>query len=490
MGPRELYSKGRLSACLQLTANASSPSDRIVRARAFIRLTRYSDARAVITETVSTNADEAAYLQALESTCYALQGSIGMARRALSAIPAETYSSETQFEVAYARSLLGWVESDPDEMDRALDSVHVSNAPGLYGQWLYARSWTAALRGQYVEQLKLLEQATIHIMETPEAYDASLLASATQSMVHLVREIAAPDTFDFAIRTAESIPWTPDLERERFLTFRGLAWAYALRGSHEKALQYSYFARDIAPSVLWVTACYADQAYLARMAGENSSADALLRHAIACAQETDWTSHGEERVAILNLIELAADRDLTMANRLLDIYEAIPVALAPQLALARDRRLRAMEEYARGNVLAASGERSAAIALLSSAYSIFQSIDYAWRAAAAALRLHAITAASSWLALAGEAVRDFSESSVAADIRRRAAIAEDPIEAALTPAQRRVFALLCDGLTDKEIAQNLGISPETVKNHAARVRAAFGVHSRAALIAASHRRAG
>jgi DNA-binding NarL/FixJ family response regulator len=367
-------------------------------------------------------------------------------------------------------------------------AAFVSDSPHLYGQWLFAASWIAALREQYVEQLQLLEKAVAHIAEIPAAHDVSLLASAVRSLVHLVREISAPQTFEFAIRMAESVPWTTDLERERFLTFRGLAWAHALRGAHEKALQYAYFARDIAPSVLWVTACYADQAYLARMAGENWSADALLRHAIACAQETDWSSHGEERVAILNLIELIADRDLATARRLLDIYDGIPVALSPQLALARDHRLRAMEEYARGNIHSAAGERTAAIELLTSAYSIFHSIRYAWRAAATALRLHAITKDAAWLQLAGEAVADFADSSVAQDIRRRVAEAQDT-SSALTPAQRRVFGLMCEGLSDKQIASALGISPDTVKNHAAKVRAAFGVRSRAALIAASHRKA-
>jgi DNA-binding NarL/FixJ family response regulator len=157
--------------------------------------------------------------------------------------------------------------------------------------------------------------------------------------------------------------------------------------------------------------------------------------------------------------------------------------------LARDRRLHAMEEYARGNVLAASGDRAAAVGLLSGAYATFSSINYAWRAAAAALRLHAITDDNAWLARASEAVTDFSESSVARDIRHKAAGAEDPRFATLTPAQRRVFEMICEGLTDKQIAQNLQISPDTVKNHAARVRVAFGVHSRAALIAAIHRKA-
>jgi DNA-binding NarL/FixJ family response regulator len=225
------------------------------------------------------------------------------------------------------------------------------------------------------------------------------------------------------------------------------------------------------------------------MAGENSSGDALLRHAVACAQETDWTSPGEERVAILNLIELTADRDLPAAARLLDIYDAIPITLSPRLALARDERMRAMEGYARGCILAASGERNAAIELLASAYSLYCSIGYAWRAAAAALRLHAVSEEVTWLRLAGEAVAEFSESSVARDIRARAAGSGDERVASLTPAQRRVFALICDGLSDKQIAHSLGISPETVKNHAARVRASFGVHSRSALIAATRQKA-
>jgi DNA-binding NarL/FixJ family response regulator len=454
-----------------------------------MRLSRHRDALAEIADIPAVKLEDEALLKALECSCHSFQGSVGMARRALLGIPAQRFSQDVQFEIAHARMHLGWVEGSAVAMEAALDEVDVTSAPHLYGRWLYACSWVSALRGEYREQLKLLERAIVHVSGTPAAFDVTLLAAATRSLVHLTREIAAPETFEFAVRTAESLPWTEDLDSERFLTFRGLAWAYALRGHHDKALQYAYFARDIAPSVRWVTACYADQAYLARMARENSSADALLRHAVACAQETDWTSPGEERVAILNLIELTADRDLAAANRLLDIYDAIPVALSPRFALGHDSRLRAMEEYARGCIFAASGDRNAAVELLGSAYALYSSIHYGWRAAAAALRLHAATEQITWLRLAGEAVADFSESSVARDIRSRARGAEDPRVAALTPAQRRVFGLICEGLSDKQIAQSIGISPETVKNHAARVRIAFGVHSRAALIAAMREQA-
>ncbi len=463
--------------------------ERVLHVRALMRLGRHREALQAIAESHVATLEEEALFQALESSCHSFLGSVNLASRALLGVGTHAFGLDTRYEVAHARMLAAWVKGSPDAMETALREVDVTSAPHLYGHWLFSLSWVASLRGEYLEQLELLERAVRHVAAVPAAQDVSLLANAMRSMIHLVREISADGTLEFAITMAEAIPWTHDLEVEKFLTFRGLAWAHALRGEHDKAFHYAYFARDIAPSVMWVTASYADQAYLARMAGENSSADALLRHAVACASETDWSTMGEERVALLNLIELLSDRDAEAGNALLAIYDGIPVPLSPRFALSRDRRLRAMEEYARGSVLAVSGDRNAAVDLLSSAYATFQSIHYAWRAAAAALRLHAITGDAAWLACASESVAAFPQSSVANQIRTKAAVADDTRIAVLTPAQRRVFGLICEGLTDKQVAQSLGISPETAKNHAARVRAAFGVHSRAALIAAVHREA-
>jgi DNA-binding CsgD family transcriptional regulator/tetratricopeptide (TPR) repeat protein len=463
--------------------------ERVLHVRALMRLGRHREALQAIADSRTTTLEEEAFFRALESSCHSFLGSVNLACRALLSIGAHAYGLDTRYEIAHARMLAEWVKGSPDAMEAALREVDVSSAPHLYGHWLFSLSWVASLRGEYLEQLHLLEQAARHVAGVPAAQDVSLLAHATRSMIHLVREISANGTLEFAIKMAESIPWTHDLEVEKFLTFRGLAWAHALRGEHEKAFHYAYFARDIAPSVMWITASYADQAYLARMADENSSADALLRHAVACANETDWSAMGEERVALLNLIELLADRDADAGNALLAIYDGIPMPLSPRFALSRDRRLQAMEEYARGSLLAVSGDRTAAIDLLDRAYSTFQSIHYAWRAAAAALRLHAITGDASWMACAGESVAAFPDSSVANQIRAKASVVEDERIASLTPAQRRVFGLICQGLTDKQVAETLSISPETAKNHAARVRAAFGVHSRAALIAAFHREA-
>lgn len=486
MRPRELFCRGELSASVCAAESSSVTSERVLQVYALERLGRYRDALDAISTIPDGGSDERVLLQALAAECHLLLGEAGTGRRLLGEINEPAVGTEARFELTYAATLLAWVEGDPDSMDAVLATIDVGDTPRLHARWLLAASWSAALRGDYHRQVALLIEA-IRQLQTPTAYDVTLLASATRSLVHLVREVASPGAFEFAVAATQSIPWTHDLERERFLTFRGLAWAYALRGSHETALRYSYSARDIAPSKMWVIACYADHAYLARMAREDASSNALLRHAVACAKELDWISSGEERVAILNLVELAADRDLDDAKKLLELYDSIPVVLAPQLALAHGQRLRAMEAYARGAVFAASGDRASAVELLRGSYSTFASIGYAWRAAAAALRLNAVTEEITWLNLAADAVESFPESSVAAEIRKKAAGLSDPRAASLTPAQRRVYLLLCQGLGDKEIASALRLSRETVKNHAARVRGAFGVRSRAALIAAARR---
>ncbi len=482
----QLYEQARFSAYLRGSAAATSVAERVLRVRALTRRGEYVGALDEIARIRPVRSDDEALLLALKSLCHSYLSDPESARSALAAVRPKPYGIEVKFELAYAKMAIAWSKNDPAAMDRALLAVDVSAWPNLHARWLYGRSWACALRGEYAAQLSLLEQAAVALSLKTATPDFFLQATTLRAIVHLTREIYAKETFAFAVRTIEAMPWHDELESERFLTFRGLAWAYALRGMHQQAFEYAYRARDCAPSDLWVTAAYCDQAYLARMAGQDRVSDALLQHALDRARSTDWTSRGEERVSLLNLAELVADRDADVAEELITMYDAIPTSVAPALALSRDSRLSAMEDYARGTVLAALGRRTLAVERLTNAYSSFCSIGYAWRAAASALRIHAITERDAWLGYAAEAVAEFQESPVAEQIRKRAAEANvDPRISALTPAQRRVFALMCEGLGDKEIAQRLGISPETAKNHAAKVRAAFGVRSRAAVIASS-----
>ncbi len=483
MEPQALFIAGELSACAeQLNQAPASVGDRAFAARAYMRLGRHEDALKVLATIRPPDPAGAAYTKALEAQCHAARGSADRARHALAHVGSAPYRDDIDFEVAFAWSLIAWVEGDADAMDGALRVSPASVV--LRGRWLYARSWLAALRTDYRQQCELLYRAVDHLASVPTAADVSLLAMATHSLVHLLREISPPDIFERVAEIAKAIPWTKDLETHRLLTLRALAWAYGLRGHYDQAMEHAYDARDAALSSMWIAGCYADQAYLARMAGHDAFARALLRHAVNRAQCADWTGCGEERAAILNLVELVADEDVPTAKGLWSLYERVASDFAPTLGFARGDRMLAMESYAHGTLLAASGLQVDGVRQLRKAYTIFESIGYAWRAAASALRLHAVTQDDTWLQRAAEAVQGFSESSVAQHIAARSAHLGDVRIAGLTPAQRRVCELICEGLTDKAIADRLSVSPQTVKNHAVRVREAFGVRSRSAVIAA------
>jgi DNA-binding NarL/FixJ family response regulator len=54
---------------------------------------------------------------------------------------------------------------------------------------------------------------------------------------------------------------------------------------------------------------------------------------------------------------------------------------------------------------------------------------------------------------------------------------------ALTPREREVLQLICDGLSNREIAARLGLSPNTIAVHRANIMNTLGVHKTAELVA-------
>jgi DNA-binding CsgD family transcriptional regulator len=90
------------------------------------------------------------------------------------------------------------------------------------------------------------------------------------------------------------------------------------------------------------------------------------------------------------------------------------------------------------------------------------------------------------IASAGPAARD-PETPVRQDARPSQTVAD--CVAALTLQQRKVLSLLMDGLPNKLIAHQLGVTEATVKAHVSQVLMKFNVHSRARVIAEMSRTA-
>jgi DNA-binding NarL/FixJ family response regulator len=53
---------------------------------------------------------------------------------------------------------------------------------------------------------------------------------------------------------------------------------------------------------------------------------------------------------------------------------------------------------------------------------------------------------------------------------------------ALSPREKEVYALVVEGLNNKDVAEKLFISPETAKHHVASIFSKLGVTSRIELI--------
>ncbi len=209
----------------------------------------------------------------------------------------------------------------------------------------------------------------------------------------------------------------------------------------------------------------------------------LLEHAIEYSKEISWDSEREERVGLLSLIVVAAERNVAAAHKLMTIYDSITAKIAPNLSIAHNHRLRAFEDHARGTLLVAEGNECEGGRLLEEAYDANVRFGFSWRPAFIALQLHALTKDNAWLRKAEAAAAEFPESAIGREIRRRARGSADPRLASLSPAQRRIFELICHGKSNKEISSALDITVNTVRNHVAAVLVRFGAHSRAHLAA-------
>ena len=67
------------------------------------------------------------------------------------------------------------------------------------------------------------------------------------------------------------------------------------------------------------------------------------------------------------------------------------------------------------------------------------------------------------------------------------ALDPDPAHAPLTPRERVVMQLLCEGRSNAQIAWALGIAEKTVRNHVSGVYRKLGVRSRAEAIVRAYR---
>ena len=244
------------------------------------------------------------------------------------------------------------------------------------------------IEGDWAEYVRRREEMVSVMLADPDSLDVFVLANAAQMLANCACELFSEERFAFAADLFERVPWTKEVAYARFLTKRSLAWAHALHGDEQTAHRMVFELIDEVPVPHLRPSLYVDQAYLFRETGTPEIANAWLDNAISLALQVSWETVGEERLGLLALAELAAEHDPESSRLLLAIYDRIETKYDSQVVFAHDRcgHRRAMEDHARGAVLAATGAKDEAIGLLKAAYATFSRIGFTWLAASVALR--------------------------------------------------------------------------------------------------------
>ncbi len=405
--------------------------------------------------------------------------------RALTRLPKRSPLTD---DAQYYRASIAWAEHDHRTAESIIAPQLESPDPNNRARTHVLLSWVALRRCQVEKQVSELEAALDELDVAPER-DEFYRANALLTLALLGRELNLPESRARVRSIYDSMLWNNGIALHRFQVTRFLATYDALEGNELGAFGRLRTAMQQAPTDYWRVFCLLDRARLAKQTGERAFALDLLLEADELAMGLQWgTTEDEERAALLVAAELFSDVDPSVSQRYLALSRSLTSKVSALLVYGSDPRVRAFEAYSAGVTQLNLGDRAAAATLLLEAWSIFNDFHYGWRAALCALGLFEATREARWLERADRCISPWPRSWIARLIASTIAATRSRIE--LPAVQRQVLELLRSGKRNAEIAAILGRSPHTVRNHIAQLFKAYGVTTRAALVASSHDGAG
>ncbi len=381
-------------------------------------------------------------------------------------------------ELQYHVGFLRWTQGRLDEAERAAASLSGARLADVRVRAKILTSLVLSSRGLHREEAA----AALEALELALQHDnVELTAFAARNLSTLARELAMPAIRETVRRAVEAIAWTDDLRDLQFKSLKATAWCSALDGDYLSAFRLLKVATKAAPSDHWRVMAGLDRAYLAKCLGEPRWSEQELLEAHELAGQLDWrgVTH-EEHVALVLMAELYADLDAAVSLAYLARFREIARSIDRNLSFAHDRRLGAIADYSAGIVHARLGNDDDARESFQAAWDVFDGVHYDWRAGRCAAELYALTGRRVWLERARTKLEGYRTTWLAQGLFDDA---DGSTVARLTPAQRRVYELLLSGAPTGEIAESLGRSVFTVRNHVKVIFSTFGVNTRAALIA-------
>lgn len=397
---------------------------------------------------------------------------------------------ELYYAAVFQEAHVHWMERQWEPLDRLVAQLIESSNAGYRGRGYVLRGWAQAgkhhdAHAQARDCLRALDE--FDFMARP---DLRLRLNTVLALATLARELGLASVTQRVRAAYDAMHPSSGMYIQYFKMTRILGWIDALEGNELAAFRRFRQAAEMAPSDLWRVQCISDRATLARATGERAFMLDQLYMAHELAATLPWTEALEEdRITLLNLAELFGDVDPAISQRYLAQFRSLRMPLDRRMGFGNDTRMRALEVYPSGIALLRLGETQAARQMLGEAFDIFTRFDYGWRAALAALGLHKATQDPQWLMQARKAIKRWPTSWIAREIREaQHAHSVSDEETLVTRAQRPILRLLLEGRRNAEIAEAIGKSPNTVRNHIAEIFRTFDVSSRSELIAMLSRR--
>ncbi len=367
-------------------------------------------------------------------------------------------------ECNYRRALAGYLAGDMPAAYRYAMSALRPGEDIVYARARSLLAWIAMAKGDYVTAYAQFCGA-LEALDQCRAGDVHLRASLVYALAILAAEaqLGDPPAIDAEIaKTA----WTASLVYPRVQAVRHCGFAYEAIGDYRTAMHRFMTAATIAAGTVWSIHGYTACATLSLRLGQREAAEAFAMNAIAVAERitetTGWDAIlDEQRLSLLELAHVLArlGRGVEAEQYHGLYYES--TELSVMSALHHDTRLATQKLQVKAMVRYALGEKQEAKRMLREARDEWLRIKYLRRGTDAANDLASIEAA----------VPDQLTAPTGSVIMPNVSMRDQSI-----------LQLVLAGLDNTDIANQLNISPKTVKNRISAIYKAFGVHNRAKLV--------
>lgn len=384
-------------------------------------------------------------------------------------------------EVAYYRALSRWSTHRLDEAEQIVETVLPRATDVIRSRLLQLLGWIDVRRENYGAAAQAFT-AALEALDKARHADVKGRARILNALA-----IIAAETIDLRLgrlvrRAYETCAWSDDTRIERFYVLEYLAWLSLLEGEIGRAWDERQLALTLTADSGHHASALIGAAHAASVVGDRYSAARYLELAGALLLRGDQVDIDvDRRLVMLSFAVAVPVADVETARKVLALYDRTRPRRTDMLAYEGDRRLEAYELYARGKIALADGRTQQAVADLERSLDLWARLSYRLRAALVADDLRNLTGERRWAQIGADALRNTPNAWLRASLERRSA-EDDPL-GRLTPAQHRVLGELCKGKKAREIATEFGRSFNTVNNHTRAIFAAFGVRSRAALVA-------